>query len=309
MNDIRIGMIGLDTSHAVIFARLLHDRDDPHHIPGGRITAAYPGGSPDFPLSIGRVAGYTEELRAKHGVRIVDSPEEVAERCDAIMLESADGRVHAEQFARIAPYGKPVFIDKPLALTAADADEIWRLALRYRVPLMSGSSLRFADELQAELRRPDGGAILGADVYGPMSVQPTQRHYFWYGIHSAEMLYAAMGRGCEEVHAFSSEGHELIAGKWKDGRIGTIRGGRSGSSAFGARVHRETGTSVVEVGSGPRPYYASLLEKVIAMFAGGRAEPDMEETGELIRFLEAAEESRMSGISVKLNPGRRVAWT
>jgi len=40
------------------------------------------------------------------------------------MLESADGRVHPEQFRRIAPYGKPVFIDKPLAVSVRDAEEI-----------------------------------------------------------------------------------------------------------------------------------------------------------------------------------------
>lgn len=301
MDSLKIGMIGLDTSHVTAFAKLINDVNDEHHVPGGRVTIAHPGGSPDFPLSINRVEGFTEELRVQYGVEIVDTPEEVAERCDAILLESADGRVHLEQFARIASYGKPVFIDKPLALTAADAEEIGRLAAQHGIPIMSASSLRYTDVLHTEIEREDGGAIIGADVHGPMSVEPTQSYYFWYGIHMAEMLFAIMGKGCEEVSAVSSESHDLITGRWKDGRIGTLRGNRSGSYRFGALVHRTGGSAYVDASSPTKPAYAGLLEQVMLMFASGRPTLQWEDTVAIIRFLEKAEESRATGMPVRFN--------
>lgn len=98
MKELKVGIIGLDTSHVVAFTGLLNDKNHEYHIPGGKVLVAYPGGSPDFELSIGRVKGFTEELQTKYGVEIVDSVEAVAEASDAILLESVDGRVHLEQF-------------------------------------------------------------------------------------------------------------------------------------------------------------------------------------------------------------------
>src|SRR5690606_5933337 len=128
MKTLKIGMAGLDTSHVGAFANLLHDSSNEHHVPGGRITVAFPGGSPDCPLSIDRVEKFTTDLRENHQVEIVDSLAAMQGKCDAIMLESVDGRVHAAQFREVASWGIPVFIDKPLATTVADAREIAKIA-------------------------------------------------------------------------------------------------------------------------------------------------------------------------------------
>ncbi|SEN13557.1 Gfo/Idh/MocA family protein [Lihuaxuella thermophila] len=298
--ELKIGMIGLDTSHAPAFTRLLNDPGQEYHVPGGKVTVAYPGGSPDFKLSASRVDGYTCELRDQFGVKIVESPEAVAEQCDAILLESVDGRVHLEQFGRVAPFGKPVFIDKPLALSSRDAQAIIDLADEYAVPLMSCSALRYAGGLTAVLEQTGKGNIIGADCYGPMPLEPLQPGLFWYGIHVAEMLFAILGPGCLRVMSVSNEDHELVTGVWADGRVGTIRGNRKGNQTFGALIHRETGTDFADVYSDPKPYYASLLEKVMTMFTTGKPPVDLRETRELIRFLEAANESRATGKTVEL---------
>src|SRR5690606_36696536 len=114
VSELKIGMVGLDTSHCPSFTKLLNNTDDPHHVPGGRVHIAYLGGSKDLPVSYERVDGFTAQLRHEFGIEIVDTIEEVAERSDAILLESVDGRMHLEEFRKLAPYGKPVFIDKPL---------------------------------------------------------------------------------------------------------------------------------------------------------------------------------------------------
>ncbi len=82
---IRLGMIGLDTSHVIAFTSYLNN---PKNKTGCRVVAGFPGGSPDFPASANRVDKFTEQLRDKYGLEIVDSIEELCEKVDGILLES-----------------------------------------------------------------------------------------------------------------------------------------------------------------------------------------------------------------------------
>jgi len=301
---IKIGMIGLDTSHAPEFAALLNDPSHPGHVPGGEITVAYPGEpSADLAISYGRVGQFTDELKHRFGVPIVDSAEAVAEQSDAVLLLSVDGRVHLEQFKKIAPSGKPVFIDKPFAVSSKDAAEMFAIAARYQVPLMSCSSLRYVEELEAELLRGRDEAVLGADCYGPIEFEPPLPGYYWYGIHTVEMLYRIMGRGCVSVTVASNEAYDSIVGVWQDGRIGTVRGNRRGNWQYGALIHRTAATRFVDVCLEDKPFYAGLLNKIIHMFQTGKPDIERDETLEIIRFLECANESRLSGTTVKLFAG------
>ena len=295
---LRIGMAGLDTSHVRSFAAILHDETHPHHLPGARITAAFPGGSPAFASSISKVPGFTADLRDQHGAEIVESLAALRGRCDAVMLETVDGRVHLAQFREVAEWGVPVFIDKPLALTAAEAREIQDLAEAKSVRVMSSSALRFAEAFRAALHHEE--KIIGADFHGPMPCQEVAPGYFWYGIHQAEMLYAAMGPGCVEVEAIREGEHDLVTGRWQDGRLGVLRGHRVGNNAFGGTLHRKTGSTPFAVAGGKTPFYVSLLEQVLAFFHGGPEVVPLSETVELIRFLEAANQSAEQRRPVKL---------
>ena len=143
--DIRIGVIGTDTSHVPAFAKLLNgDAAAPDHIGGARVVAAYKGGSKDIPDSIGRVDQFAEDLRAKYGVEIVSDIATLLSKVDAVLVSSLDGRVHLAQARPVIAAHKPLFIDKPLAATLEDAREIARLAREAGVPWFSSSSLRLA---------------------------------------------------------------------------------------------------------------------------------------------------------------------
>ena len=70
--EIRVGFVGLDSSHCTAFTELLHRDGNTGDLAGVRVVAAFPGGSEDFPLSRDRVQGYTQKM-AEMGVEIVDS--------------------------------------------------------------------------------------------------------------------------------------------------------------------------------------------------------------------------------------------
>ena len=93
----RVGMIGLDTSHVIAFTRLINDTNHKDHTPGGKVVAAFKGGSPDVVSSATRVDKFTAQLREEFGVEIVPSIEALCQKVDVVMLESVDGRPHLEQ--------------------------------------------------------------------------------------------------------------------------------------------------------------------------------------------------------------------
>ena len=109
--EIRIGIIGTDTSHVTAFTRLLNDKSDPHHVPGARVIAAFKAGSPDVDDSRTRIDRFAAELKDKWGVEFVDSIEALCEKVDAVLLESVDGRPHLNQVRPVFKAKKRVFID------------------------------------------------------------------------------------------------------------------------------------------------------------------------------------------------------
>src|SRR5262249_40794413 len=142
-------IIGCDTSHVIAFTETLNNAGAKGHVPGGKVVAAYRGGSPDIPDSASRLDGYTKTLREKYGVKMCDTIEELCESVDAVLLESLDGRPKLEQVNPVLKARKPVFLDKPMAGSLSDVMEIFRLAKKARVPLFSSSSLRFGKDTQA----------------------------------------------------------------------------------------------------------------------------------------------------------------
>ncbi|HXG34678.1 MAG TPA: Gfo/Idh/MocA family oxidoreductase [Bryobacteraceae bacterium] len=287
--QIRLGIIGTDTSHVIAFTRLLNDPSAPDHVPGARVVAAYKGGSPDVEASRTRVDKFAAELSARWGVEMVPDIASLCARVDGVLLESVDGRVHLEQARQVIAARKPLFIDKPLAATLQDAREIARLAREAGVPWFSSSSLRYS-EIVSSLKAPD---ITGAIVWGPGPFEP--HHYLdlsWYGIHAAEMLFALMGPGCQEVTRVASESADEVVCRWKDGRIGSMRVVRP-STGYGAVVFR--GTKVALSDPGAKTGYAPLVREIVTFFQTRRPPVPNDETLELFAFLDAAQKSKEKG--------------
>ena len=290
--DLRLGIVGTDTSHAVAFARILNDSSAPNYVPGARIVAAYKGGSPDLKPSIERVEGFAKTLAEKWNVEIVPDIPALCRKVDAVLLTTVDGRKHLEQARQVIACRKPMFIDKPLAATLEDAREIARLAKEAGVPWFSSSSLRWS-AIVTTMKYPD---TIGVAVWGPGPMEP--HHYLdlaWYAIHSVEMLYALLGTGCEEVTRMvsaSEPGSDVIVGRWKDGRIGTVRALRP-SGSYGAVVFRPK--QAVQSPEKVQVPYDAMMRDILKFFQDGKPPVSNEETLELFAFMDAAQRSKEAG--------------
>jgi hypothetical protein len=288
--DLRIGMIGLDTSHVIAFTEILNNAKSKEHVAGGKVVAAFKGGSADIPSSANRVEGYTKQLQEKFGVKIVDSIEELCMQVDAVMIESVDGRPHLEQARPVIKAHKPLFIDKPVAGSLKDAIEIYRLAKEAGVPVFSSSSYRFYDSL-VELKKMDVGELKGAISYGPAEIEPHHPDMFWYGVHPAEALFAIMGGGCESVVRTATPDTDVITGKWKGGRVGTLIGLRKGNTPHKVIVFG-TKTVAEQKGEGT---YANLVREIMEFYRSGKPPVSPEETIELFAFMAGADVSKKNG--------------
>jgi hypothetical protein len=292
-------MIGLDTSHAPAFTKLINKADGTSKLAKMRVVAAYPGGSDDLAASRDRIAGFTQQL-SDMGVEIVDSIEALLSKVDAVLLESVDGRKHLEQVLPVFKAGKPVFIDKPLAADLVDAMAIDLLGKKYEARWFSSSSLRFSPSIIQYREAPSeaAGSVIGAAAWGPCSLEPTHSDLTWYGIHGVETLYTAMGMGCQAVTRIHSQGVDLVVGSWQAGRVGTFRGIRSGKSGYGLVVF---GDKKIDL-SGKYAGYGPLVERIADFFLGGEVPVANAETLEMFAFMAAADASKdADGRTIRLD--------
>ena len=290
----KIGIIGLDTSHVSAFTKLLNDPKRE----GMKIVAAFPGGSPDIESSHSRVGGFTAELK-KLNVEMVDSIPDLISKVDAVLLESVDGRPHLAQALPVLKSGKPMFIDKPLAGTLADAIAIDMLAKKYNARWFSSSSLRFAPSIY-RFRTDEAlsKSVRGAAAWSPCSLEKTHPDLFWYGVHGVEVLYTIMGEGCETVTRTAAGNTDLVVGVWKGGRVGTFRGIRDGKADYGAVVFGEKSIEL----AGKYEGYAPLVEQFVKFFDGAPVPVANQETLEMFAFMEAAQQSKeKGGVPIKIS--------
>lgn len=296
MPSLRIGLVGLDTSHVPAYLSLFNEVDAEQHVPGGLITAAYKGGSPEIEASRSRIESFTRQAVESYGVKLYESIEELVSNVDAVMILSVDGRQHLEQFRQTIGTGKPVFIDKPLGGSLREASEIVRLARQTQTPCFSSSSFRYLPDGPAR-RLGTIGQITAAFSYGPAEREAHHPDLFWYGIHPVEALYTILGPGCQHVVRTTSEHMDVVTGCWTNGSIGTLFGTRQCHAGHGITVFGTKGI----IRGGEEHNYQALAREIIQFFHTQVAPVSLDITLEIHAFMEAADESkRRGGASVKL---------
>ena len=288
--DVRLGIVGTDTSHVPAITSALNDTSKPDHVAGARVVAAYKGGTA-LPASANRVEKFAAELQSRWGVEIVPDIPTLCRKVDGILLESVDGRIHLQEVKQIAAAKKPVFIDKPLACSLEDAREIARVLAQAGVPWWSSSSLRYG-EIPRTMKHDDAHAVV---TWAHAPLEPLfPLDLTWYGIHPIEELYALMGPGCAEVTRVSGRGEELLIGRWKDGRTGVVHvlqpgpGGAEGAIVFRPKAVMQ---SQPKMGDG----FRHLAVEIVKFFQTGTPPVPNDETLEIFAFMDAAQRSKAAG--------------
>lgn len=285
---LKISIIGLDTSHSIAYPRLMQAPDCPRNM---RIRGMKAISCLRFETPYQNKDGLDKRQQQleQWGIKVTENFDEAIKDCDAIMLEINDGSYHLEYFKKVAALGKPVFLDKPLAMTLADGRAIIALMRQHGTRVWCGSSIPFCPPLDKIIAR--AGTIQRAHVFGAFGRAPAGDSLVWYGVHSFEVLQRIMGRGAARVRALETPNTAIAAVEFKDGREGIVEltpvwtyGG-----VITGKVNDQQTTTPFVLNS-TRSYYL-ILRQIKAFFKGGPAPVDMETTFEGLAMMCAARES------------------
>ena len=166
---IRIGAIGVDTSHLPEFTRRLAEMNDAGTF-GGRVTAMLDVGDHGWP-DADQVAEW-QATAAGFGVEHAATMDELLDQVDAVMVLAIDGNRHLELATAPLLRGLATYVDKPLTCDLDQARELLRLSRDSGARCYSASSLRFAPELGAIPREAMGG-LVAIDAFGPGELNDT----------------------------------------------------------------------------------------------------------------------------------------
>ena len=115
--------------------------DEEQWVDGANVVAAVKGTSEITPQET--LDEYVEKIKS-FGVDMVDTPEDLLGKVDAVCVESQGGYVHLDRVTPFLKAGIPCFVDKPFACTVEHAKAMADLAAANNAALMSASSLRYA---------------------------------------------------------------------------------------------------------------------------------------------------------------------
>jgi len=282
---IKIGIIGLDSTHALAFTRAINKGGNSLY-DGFKVVAAYPYGSKTIPLSKERIPKFSEEIQ-QYEVKLVESISILLEQVDCVLLETNDGNLHLEQALEVIKAKKTLFIDKPISNSYSDAFKIFQAAKENHVPVFSSSALRFIDGISDF----DRAKLIGASVYCPAPTEPTHKDLYWYGIHGVEMLFRIMGPDCINVRSFDGIDSTIYIGTWKGGKQASLHGMRKEFEDFGGSIFLENGKKELGKFTG----YEVLLEQILKFFKTGISPVPEEETLAICAFIDAAAISKRKG--------------
>ncbi len=278
----KIGLIGNDTSHVEVFANLLHNREHAFYLGGAEFAGYIECHSDDMQLSRERAPHFKEVLN-RFGIKRYETIDELDRSVDAWLIVGVDGTRHLEWFSRIVHFQKPVFIDKPVAASLADFDQMTSLSEKWNTPLFSSSSLRFSVDVQAVKNEE----IDFLYAYGPLPFQEKMPGYYWYGIHSLEWIDELFNSDVASVERVKLEEYELVHFVFTDGRRAVFRGEYEWKDKFGGTAHIQGKPVHLDLWKMEKPYYVSLLEEMICFFRTGESPVPPGRTRRILEWIEA----------------------
>lgn len=289
MKEIRVAVIGMDTSHAVELPKLMQDPASPFKISGLRVTRAMRFETP-FQNKEGLDA--REAYLRTIGVEVTEDFDYAVGDCDAIMLEINDSTLHLEYFEKAAALGKPIFLDKPFADTIENTRKIIEIGKKHNTRYFTASSLRFTVGLKNLLDSKIN--INSSYTWGPLGKAAAGSSIVWYGVHTFEQVERIMGIGAESVTTVPSGKGLVCVVKYKDGRS-SVAELNENKWVYGAVIRDDAGNDAMCKVPGKLPFYYSLMEQIRLFFLGAETPVSIEDSFEVMALCEAAEKSLNSG--------------
>jgi predicted dehydrogenase len=283
-----IGMVGVNTSHADQFLRILNGTDgEPALVDGCPVTMLW-GRDDDARV---------RELAGRHGVAetVADSAAMLGHVDGVLIIDDTGlGAMHAELATPFLEAGVPTFIDKPMALSWADARRLFDTAAQHGAPLFSASALAFAVERQAFQTELDRIGALSSLV----SVGPGE--WFNYGVHAVEMLLAVTDARPVRVHRHAYPERDIVVIDLADGPAAVVETLRDAAYLFHLTAYGADGHASMEIADA-LGFYTGEMRAFAEMVRTGTVPVPAERTLDVLAIVEAGERSVERGEAIDIS--------
>ncbi len=280
----RVGILGTENSHAKTFTSVINAEN-----------SAYP----DFEV----VALYALELQPSEAIasnypniKICTSIEEMVDMVDCAMITARHGKYHKDFAMPFIKAGKPVFIDKPFAITMEDVNEILDTAEEYNVPVMGGSGCKLSLSLlglKTEMESGAIGAVKNAVVSFPCDVNSVYGGMYFYGSHLVEMVLTLFGYDPISVTAFIN--NDFLSAVMHYEKLDVYL---SFAKSYTAVVYGESGFIAREISISD--IYGYEVEHFAEMVRSKSSSLSRKQLAKPIEVLNALEESLRTGTTVAI---------
>ncbi len=226
--------------------------------------------------------------------RVAETPEAAGEGVDAVLLIDDGSGAQWKYALHPLRKGVPVFCDKPLAMTARDAQGVAKVVRETKTRFMSASSLRFVpDIVKLKHELPQLGQVHFASA-------SCGNELVYYGIHALSMIYGVLGGGAVSALNIGRPGRNLVRYRFKNDldvmlTVAEREWMRSGYliTLQGTKAWRTVQPDLTNL-------YSYLLESFLDLVKTGRESVPIEEEVELIAALEAGSRSLQLGREVTI---------
>ena len=230
-----------------------------------------------------------ETLAAVVGIdHVCDDITECGKDVDGILIADDCTSKHYRFADPLWQFGKPIFIDKPLAGTIEEAEAVIAKAEKHKVPIFSASGLQYTREI-AEAK-PDIEKLGGIMV--ALAASPNE--LVFYGIHGLAMLWQLYGPGIESVQNIGEGNADIVKYRWRDGHIGMHFGLDGGSPGWKVSIFGQKGRLDIPTGDADAFYY-NVQARFVEMVKTGKQPIANKDMLEIIRALCLAKKSKALG--------------
>ena len=244
--QLRIGVLGLDTSHAETFADELAASDET------KVSAVWDGGDV-------RDEEAVTEFCERYDAQAYADPSSMIGDVDAAMVLTVDWDTHRDLAIPFLEAGIPTFVDK---VVAGDVDDVAALAdAAGDAPIFGGSSIPYHPAVE-EFTPGIAGRTLYAGAYNDP---------FYYGVHVVDSARAVAGADWTRVRPLDEPGLTVEVTFENDAQATLRFDGSTDDPAFGfLDIADRTGTARVAVGEGYEAMRESFFDAFVSAVRGER---------------------------------------
>ncbi len=205
----KIAILGCENSHADAFLTCIKDQEEFHDV---EVVGVY---------SDDRAA--TERLRERFGVPVMTDYADAVGKIDGLVITARHGDNHYKYAKPYIDSGIPMFIDKPITVSEADAVAFMGQLKAGGIRVCGGSSLKqdiYIQKLREESETEYGGKTVGGFVRAPFQAENPYGGFYFYAQHLVETVCEIFGRfplsvtakqNGEQIHVlFHYEDHDCV---------------------------------------------------------------------------------------------------